>query len=376
MKPILRTVCLLVLTASQSFAGRYPTTGTQTFTYADNTVTLTPENAVANSSFGASFASVSGNALRLSKAGFGGGTGSLKIPDLDPGKQMLAFDATFTVRMSKSSASVVPGAGWALNFGPLPTDNGAGPNGFTMAGGLAVGFDTFADNATDVPSVQILCNGATVANFPASVFTEVPPLSGGTFTLTNPVTGGTTANINYNAAASTVQTAMRAVSGWSTVTVTGTAPNWTVNRGAVGSYADPTGNPIGLNPSSSLVSVVNTVDATPTTNEVWTISLLPRGFVFDTTPRSVAIHWDDSGLDVSYNGQVICTNVATPSFTPLPGHRFGITASTASSNSQDTFIDDLLITTVDKLETGGPVITEFVAENGGSFEDDYVEASD
>ncbi len=376
MKSFLGTVVALALAASDSFAGRYPTTGTQTFTYADNTVTLTPENAVANSSFGTTFASVSGNALRLSKTGLGSGAGSLKIPDLDPGKQMLAFDATFTVRMAKSSASAVPGAGWALNFGALPNDNGAGPNGFTMVGGLAVGFDTFADNATDVPSVQILCNGSTVANFPASVFTEIPPLVGGTFTLTNPVSGGTTANIAYNAAASSVQFAMRAVSGWSTVTVTGAAPNWTVNRGAVGSYADPTGNPINLNPSSSLVGIVNTVDATPSTNEIWTVSLLPRGFVFDATPRAVAIHWDDSGLDVTYNGQVICTNVPTPGFTPAPGHRFGITASNASSNTQDTFIDDLLITTVDKLETGGPVITEFVAENDSGFEDDFVEYSD
>ena len=376
MKSILRTVVALAFAAAHVNAGRYPTAGTQTFTYADNTVTLAPENALANSTFGTGFTSVSGNSLRLSKVGLGGGTGSLKIPDLDPAKQMLAFDATFTVRMTKNNATAVPGAGWALNFGPLPSDNGAGPNGFTMAGGLAVGFDTFADNATDVPSVQILCNGATVANFPATVFTEIPPLSSGTFTLTNPVTGGTSASIAFSAAASSVQSAMRAVSGWSTVIVTGTAPNWTVNRGAVGSYADPTGNPITLNPSSSLVSIVNTVDATPSTNEIWTVSLLPRGFVFDATPRAVAIHWDDSGLDVTYNGQSICANVPTPGFTPAPGHRFGITASTAGSNTQDTFIDDLLITTVDKLETGGPVITEFVAENDSGFEDDFVENSD
>src|SRR5689334_20811652 len=125
MTKIARFLLILATLAAPAFAGRYPASGVQTFTFADNTTTFPPENATVASSTGATFASVSGNALRICRSGFGAGTGALKLPDIDPGKQMLAFDATFTVRMSKSSVTAVPGAGWAFDFGPLPADNGS-----------------------------------------------------------------------------------------------------------------------------------------------------------------------------------------------------------------------------------------------------------
>ncbi|MEI7908681.1 MAG: CotH kinase family protein [Verrucomicrobiota bacterium] len=107
----------------------------------------------------------------------------------------------------------------------------------------------------------------------------------------------------------------------------------------------------------------------------------PRTFSFDTTPRSLAIHWDANGLDLTYTVNttpvVICTNLATPGYVPAPGHRFAFSARTGGS-TQGTYLDDLLVFTVPEtqLETGGPVIGEFAAENSTGLEDENGDSSD
>jgi hypothetical protein len=103
----------------------------------------------------------------------------------------------------------------------------------------------------------------------------------------------------------------------------------------------------------------------------------PQTFSFDGQYRNVVVHWDASGLDISYNGVAICTNLATPGFTPRSGNRFGYSARTGGA-TEDVYIDDLLINTAPStpLETGGPVISEFVVANNQSYEDEDADSSD
>lgn len=108
----------------------------------------------------------------------------------------------------------------------------------------------------------------------------------------------------------------------------------------------------------------------------------PLTFRFSTSAlRDLVIHWDASGLDLTYTVDttpvVICTNLPTPGYAPAAGHRFAFTARTGGS-SQGTYLDNLRIMTqpFDPLDTGGPVIAEFAADNGSSLEDENGENSD
>jgi hypothetical protein len=94
------------------------------------------------------------------------------------------------------------------------------------------------------------------------------------------------------------------------------------------------------------------------------ISNAVRTFTYSTAFVPVTIHWDRTGgLDVSYNG-VIVNDLAIPAGFPKSGYQFAFSAY-AGGLSQDVYIDDLIITTQPSanVETGGPVISEFVADN-------------
>lgn len=108
----------------------------------------------------------------------------------------------------------------------------------------------------------------------------------------------------------------------------------------------------------------------------------PQSFQFSTsTYRNLAVHWDASGLDVTYTVNTtpvaICTNLPTPGYLPEAGHRFAFTARTGGS-SEGVYLDNLVVATVAglPLETGGPVISEFAADNGGVIEDENGDSSD
>lgn len=103
----------------------------------------------------------------------------------------------------------------------------------------------------------------------------------------------------------------------------------------------------------------------------------PQTFSFDGAYRTVAVHWDDNGLDITFNGVTICSNLPTPGFAPTPGNRFGFSARTGGA-SEDCYLDDLQISTTlaTPIETGGPIISEFVADNNNSLEDEDTDASD
>ena len=246
--------------AAQGLSGTY---GPQAFTFADGTTSLGDGTVMASSN---NVTSVQANALRLTQAGVGGSYASFKLADIDPGKEITAFDATLKVRMTKLNGTNTPADGWTLNFGAIPAGNGDGEGGFVMTGGIVISFDTY-DNGGDTPSIQIYCNGVSVGNF-------------------------------------------------------------------------------------------------------------PQAFPYDTTFRSLAIHWDAGGLDVTYNGVAICADLATPGFVPTPGNTFAFSGRTGGA-TQDTYFDDLHITTTPDapIETGGPIISEFVADNS-TLEDEDLDKPD
>jgi len=92
---------------------------------------------------------------------------------------------------------------------------------------------------------------------------------------------------------------------------------------------------------------------------------------------TVVINWDSEGLDLTYDGTSLANNLPTPGFVPGGGDRFAFSARTGGV-SQNTYLDNLSFatTTAGPILTGGPVITEFVADNGDSLEDEDFDSSD
>ncbi len=97
--------------------------------------------------------------------------------------------------------------------------------------------------------------------------------------------------------------------------------------------------------------------------------------LFDNTARTVVIHYDEQGLDVTYGGNVIGTNLPVPGFVPAPGNYFGFTARTGGA-TEDVFLDNVSVTTVPvaPLETGGPVLNEVLVDNVETNEDEDCES--
>ena len=100
-------------------------------------------------------------------------------------------------------------------------------------------------------------------------------------------------------------------------------------------------------------------------------------FFFDGAFHPVVIHWDQfDGLDLSYDGEVLMTDIPTPGFSPAVNNKFAFSARSSATSSQGTVIDELSITTVPfaPIETGGPVITELMADNDGAKVDEECQA--
>ncbi len=391
MRHFLRTSLLLIAAALSLpvHAGQYPATGTQTFTQPNGNPVFTDGSTIGTSSTSA--IQINANRLRMQTTFLTNNNTMWKLPVLDGTNSVSAFDATFTMGMTSALSTYLPASGWALNYGPIPASGtGSGETGFAMNGGIVISFDTFANSTNDFPSIEVFCNNTSVGNFLSTNFTPTTAVNGGTFTLTNPTTSATTGNIAYNASASAVQSAMRAVAGWTTVVVTGSAGAWTVNRGVAGNYADPTGNGAALTgasmtPGLGRVVINNTQDGGAAQNEIWTVGLQGRGFVYDGLQKNVIVHWDYDGLDLTYNGQVIFTNLATPGFAPASGYVFAFTAgattspaaTSTSATSHSTFLDDVLITTTPAGPANtGLIISEFMAENKSILEDEDMDAPD
>ncbi|MBL9202461.1 MAG: CotH kinase family protein [Opitutaceae bacterium] len=108
---------------------------------------------------------------------------------------------------------------------------------------------------------------------------------------------------------------------------------------------------------------------------------LPGGnFTYDQTFRTVTLRWDAvNGLDLIYDGITIFNDLPTPGFIPTVGCNFAFNSATGGL-FQDTFIDDLNITTVitpiAPVVTNGVVIEEILADNANGLEDEDLDRPD
>lgn len=108
------------------------------------------------------------------------------------------------------------------------------------------------------------------------------------------------------------------------------------------------------------------------------VSRYPMTFVNDTGFRSALIRYDAQGLDVRWNNADVAVNLPLPGFAPAIGHRVAFSARTGAAASQELAIDSLSVVTTPTtaIATGGPVISEFVAFNSNSYEDEDLEHPD
>lgn len=108
---------------------------------------------------------------------------------------------------------------------------------------------------------------------------------------------------------------------------------------------------------------------------------LPGGnFTYGQTFRTVTLHWDAvNGLDLTYDGLAVFTDLPTPGFVPTVGSNFAFNAATGGL-MHDVFIDDLVIATVTTpvapVATGGVVIEEVMADNATGLEDEDLATPD
>ncbi|HAB16723.1 MAG TPA: hypothetical protein DCE44_09770, partial [Verrucomicrobiales bacterium] len=107
-----------------------------------------------------------------------------------------------------------------------------------------------------------------------------------------------------------------------------------------------------------------------------TVGNFPRPFAYSSGFRTVVIHWDSAGLDLTYDGKSICLDLPTSGVFPGVGDTFAFTARSTKS-AMDVRIDNLKVTTqpLPAIDTGGPIISEFVADNG-LFEDEFADKPD
>ncbi len=103
------------------------------------------------------------------------------------------------------------------------------------------------------------------------------------------------------------------------------------------------------------------------------VANFPQTFQMDRVSRAISMHWDNFGFDLTFDGKVICSDLQLPGFSPGVGDVFAFSART-TLNTMDVLIDNLKATTqaLPVLNTGGVVISEFVANNG-QFEDEFAD---
>lgn len=104
----------------------------------------------------------------------------------------------------------------------------------------------------------------------------------------------------------------------------------------------------------------------------------PQTFVNGTGFRAALVRYDVQGLDVRWNNADVVTNLPLPGFAPALGHRVAFSARTGAAASQEIAIDSLSVVTTPTIApaTGGPVISEFVASNTDSHEDEDLATPD
>jgi hypothetical protein len=236
----------------------------------------------------------------------------------------------FTDYLKATTNSVEIGTASAANGGPyvdlvngekLVVDQGYDFSGFAADPKLRPTLKLSVDSQGRplwVDSPQMGLQGGTLIGYPAyfnrgvsgnylrqgnrvQALTKTGTVSGGTFTLS--AGGATTAAIAYDAAAATVQTAVRTLGGtWADATVAGTAP-WVVTAGAVGDAAGPLTANSALITGGGSITVSRTTDTSSTTLRAiggdWSQCAVGVGMDITLKQSDTASYVDEAGNTVS-----------------------------------------------------------------------------
>lgn len=163
------------------------------------------------------------------------------------------------------------------------------------------------------------------------------------------------------------------------------ADGWSLNFGAI--PADSGTGEEGFNIPNGLVIAFDTYDndgaGTADIIGIDAISngqsaqVVPQTFPFDNLSYQVSIHWDSQGLDLIYRGATIFDNLQVPGFVPENGYRFAFNARTGGA-TEGVYIDNLNVATAElpPIVTSSVVISEFVASNKDSYEDEDTDSPD
>jgi hypothetical protein len=103
-------------------------------------------------------------ALKLTDA-VGSQQGGLIIGDMSPGSPVVAFTATFKVRVGGGSGN--PADGFSLSFGSDIPDGSIGEEG--AGNGLIIAFDNYDNGAAEAPAIDVKWAGAVIPNGHVSI---------------------------------------------------------------------------------------------------------------------------------------------------------------------------------------------------------------
>lgn len=92
-------------------------------------------------------------------------------------------------------------------------------------------------------------------------------------------------------------------------------------------------------------------------------------------PRRVVLHWDEDGLDLSYDERVIYEDQGTGDYRPEIGHRFAFTAASRADNGLTVMVDRLSVKTTlhQPFVTPGVVISEVLPIPHAGVKDEDLE---
>ncbi len=165
MKLFTRLALSLAFTAYSAFAGTYGPQNFESFavgvtSLGDGTTLINSANP-AITSVQTPVGSASPRALRLTSTTLGSNYGAWKFPVLDASGEVTEFTMSFKLQMYNTGNIA---DGMSLNFGAVPggTDPGSGETGFSMANGLYISFDTYANVAGDAPRIKLIANNVQI----------------------------------------------------------------------------------------------------------------------------------------------------------------------------------------------------------------------
>ncbi len=273
------TAVVLLLLLQQSHAG----------TYFQDYTALPSDGTIINSNN--SVSGIIGGKLRLTQSGVGNSLTGMRVPDLDPGKEVTEFTVEFDLTLYTGGT---PADGFSLTYGNVSTNpadlinggfyiNNGAEEGYGAANNFIVSFDTYDNGNNEAPAIEAKAGGTIIKSI-------------------------------YMGAS--------------------TSPGGLWNRAT-------------------------------------------NAYPFDNISRHVYVHWEvNTGLDVKITGQSgslvdVMVDTALPGFVPSVGNVFLMAARTGGA-TEDVFVDNMSIVTVPSvpIETGGPTISEFMADNGSTREDE------